>query len=698
MPPFALKAERLSLAAVSQNSEPDDQLRLLRALQRSPRNHGPFARAILLVSILVAIGRFSEGAGSAAPPSPTKPRAIVIGWDGADWKLLDPLMQQGKLPNLSALVSRGRSWKLESFQPMASPIIWTTLATGRTPVDHGVADFQEYDPKTRVRLPISSRSRRVPAIWNVATSKGLGVGVVGWWATWPAEKVKGFLISDRASPVLFDAETLSRSPALTWPEGLADGVRLVGRREGTPSFEEVARALHVTRAEFDQAVADKKELQNPITGYQKILGSTRVYARTALDLYDREKPQLLMVYFEGTDEIGHLLARYHPPKLPATSDDDFRKYSGGVVAYYAEADRLLGEFMKRAERDGATLFLMSDHGFKWGADRPGFYSSIQFDTAFLWHESPGVLAAAGPSIVPAGTRGTASVFDVTPTLCRVLGLPADPKFEGKVVTGINPKRIPAVAAPVSWAKSVPVERLVVTENSGDRKAAEEFTKKLVSLGYLTGSEASAVDARPPDRAGTETAGSLQNIGTFLRARGQVRESIGWYRRALEVNPKSATAWVNLSVALQSAGSWDESDDAVLTAVKFGYNDPEGTLYRRVANYMRESEKKPAARAQLAGFLRKMVAAYPENDRYRSSLGKVLFENHDCSGSEEVFSQLVARKPGDKESINLLALSSWCLGKVKETRSLFLRSLALDPNQDVVKNGLAELDRGGNVSK
>ncbi|HEV8267159.1 MAG TPA: alkaline phosphatase family protein, partial [Thermoanaerobaculia bacterium] len=276
---------------------------------------------------------------------PRRPRVVVVGWDGADFTLLEPLAKAGKLPNVARLLESGRSWNLDSFQPMASPIIWTTIATGRDPVAHGVDDFQELDPKTRARLPISSRSRKVPALWNVASAKGFKVGVVGWWATWPAEKVNGFLVSDRASPVLFDPETLAASPALTWPAGLADGVRLVGKREGAPSYEDVSKALVVTRAELDAAVAAKKDLKDPASGYQKILGSTRVYARTALDLYDREKPELTMVYFEGTDEIGHLLAKYHPPKLPNVDAEEFRKYQGGVTAFYAEADRLLGEFM-----------------------------------------------------------------------------------------------------------------------------------------------------------------------------------------------------------------------------------------------------------------------------------------------------------------------------------------------------------------
>lgn len=645
----------------------------------------PRAHVTALVLSLAALGGLPSNA--AVPPKGSapaaRPRAVVVGWDGADWKLLDPLLAQGKLPNLAALLAKGRSWNLDSYQPMASPLLWTTMATGRSPVDHGVDDFLEIDPKTGAKLPISSRSRRVPAIWNLASRRGLSVGVVGWWATWPAEKVNGFLVSDRASPVLFDAETLSRSPALTWPEGLAEGVRIVGRREGTPGYPEVSRALHVTRAEFDAAVAARKDLGDPVTGYQKILGSTRVYARTALELYDRQRPELLMLYLEGTDEIGHLLARFHPPKLASVSDEEFRKYSGGVTEYFAEADRLLGELMSRAARDGATLLLVSDHGFRW-IDRPAIASSIDFETAYLWHESPGILAAAGPGIVSEKRRGKASVFDVTPTLCRLLGLPADPAFEGRPVSGL---RAPAPPPPVSWERAAPAERLVVAPASdAERKAGEEFTKKLISLGYLTGADAAAVDARPVDRAGTETSGAFQNVGTYLRLRGKVSESLDWYRRALEVNPGSAPAWHNRSLALLALGRRDEADDALLSAIRSAYPDPEGALARRIGEYRRRRDG-----AQLAAFARKTLDAFPENDRFRALIGRALFESRDCAGAERVFATLVARRPNDTNALNLNALSSLCLGKASEARALFRRSLAIDPKQDQIRAGLARVE-------
>lgn len=624
-----------------------------------------------------------------------RPKVIFVGWDGADWSLLDRLMQEGRLPNLSAIVANGRTWELASFQPMASPLVWNTMVTGRTPVDHGVADFQELDPKTRQRFPISGRSRKVPAIWNLASAKGLKVGVVGFWATWPAEKVNGFFISDRAAPVLFDPRLLVNSQALTWPEGLADGVRIILKREWDPPYEEIGKTLRVSRAEFDASVKAGHDLEDPITGYRKILAATRVHAKVALDLYERERPDLTMVYFQGTDEIGHVAGRFVAPKLPQVGDGEYRKFKDAVEAIYVDSDRILGLFRAKAGRDGATLVLGSDHGFKWGTDRPAFYSGVQFDTAFLWHREQGALAAEGPAIIPSRVRGKASVFDLAPTLCRLLGLPPDPKFEGKPVAGLGGAALPRAVAPVSWEKTVKVERLVVHDmNETEKRAAEEFTKKLIALGYLTGSEAAAVDARPADRAGTETAGHYQNLATFLRSRHKYEESLGLYRKALEVNPKATTAWMNYSIALFQVDRWAESDDALIKAIQLGYNDPEAAAYRRVSTYMQRIERRPVVRKDLIRYLRSLVAAFPTNDRYGASLGKALFEDQQCAESQAFFSKIVSRKPSDVEALNLMALTSLCLQKPAEAQAWFRKSLAIDPNQPAVREASVQLERGG----
>src|SRR5262249_50297786 len=128
------------------------------------------------------------------------------------------------------------------FQPVLSPIVWTTVATGVGPDVHRVLDFQEVDPASGRKLPVSGNSRAVPAIWNVASAAGRSVGVVGWWATHPAEEVSGFFVSARASPILF--EGLPRA-GVAYPPGLAAGVEQIAARDGAVSDAELARYVDV---------------------------------------------------------------------------------------------------------------------------------------------------------------------------------------------------------------------------------------------------------------------------------------------------------------------------------------------------------------------------------------------------------------------------------------------------------------------
>ncbi len=51
-------------------------------------------------------------------------RVILIAWDGADWRILDPLLEQGALPNLQALIDRGQKDVLRSTVPTHSWAAW----------------------------------------------------------------------------------------------------------------------------------------------------------------------------------------------------------------------------------------------------------------------------------------------------------------------------------------------------------------------------------------------------------------------------------------------------------------------------------------------------------------------------------------------------------------------------------------------
>ncbi len=171
----------------------------------------------------------ADTAARSSRPAGGRTPVIWIGLDGLDPDFMDRLSAEGKVPNWTKLVAEGASAKLASFVPMISPAVWTTIATGAGPDVHGVLDFQEIDPATGSRVPISGLSRSVPAVWNFASAAGAKVGVVGWWATYPAEVVDGFFVSDRASPILHESPV---SAGVAYPPALDAMVGSIRARDG----------------------------------------------------------------------------------------------------------------------------------------------------------------------------------------------------------------------------------------------------------------------------------------------------------------------------------------------------------------------------------------------------------------------------------------------------------------------------------
>src|SRR5215210_6765969 len=85
-------------------------------------------------------------------------RVILIAWDGADWRILDPLLEQGALPNLQALLDKGQREVLRSTVPTHSWSAWPSFLTGVNPDDHGVYDILETVPGTHKQYPVTYKS------------------------------------------------------------------------------------------------------------------------------------------------------------------------------------------------------------------------------------------------------------------------------------------------------------------------------------------------------------------------------------------------------------------------------------------------------------------------------------------------------------------------------------------------------------
>jgi tetratricopeptide (TPR) repeat protein len=483
-------------------------------------------RRALIVLFFAALAALAAGCRrEAAAPPPRPKRVIFVGLDGADWQLLDRFIADGTMPNLAALVRDGDRSPLRTQHPPLSPLVWTTMMTGVSPLEHRILDFTRFNPSTHEKEPITSDERAVPAIWNMASSAGKHVGVYGLWATYPAETVNGVLVSDRLFSFQYAA---AAPPGAVFPEA--------EQPFATATMQDVAAstgydALHayvpqLTAAEYERASANANPFADPVTALRRILIETEGLHRLATARIERDKPDLAIVYFQGTDAIGHLFAPYFPPKLPAIAVQDFARYQQVPRLYFRRIDTLLGDYRRLAAANGAQLVIASDHGFHWIEGRSPV-SSTAVATAAKWHRDEGIFLHW-----PRGGISAQSVTQICPTLLQLLGMPTDVSSYRRAF------RRPSARTQIVNA------------------AANEELAKLKALGYVGAGEPSRGSG-----TSTRTAGSFNNEGLLLREAARDDEAERAFASALQVDPKSASAMWNLSELLRK--KHDPRADALL---------------------------------------------------------------------------------------------------------------------------------------
>lgn len=112
-------------------------------------------------------------------------RLVVIGIDGGDWSVIDPLLEAGELPNLAYLIESGVTGILESIEPTYSPIVWSSIFSGKIPEKHGITGW----------LVAHAANRRAAMLWEILAGAGLSSVVVNVPGTWPPARMRGALVS-----------------------------------------------------------------------------------------------------------------------------------------------------------------------------------------------------------------------------------------------------------------------------------------------------------------------------------------------------------------------------------------------------------------------------------------------------------------------------------------------------------------------
>ncbi len=493
---------------------------------RPPR----FIGAVLtMLAAAVCLGAHSQGpeACSGQNPSQTNPdqartgqaaasRIAIVAVDGADWRVIDEHIAAGRLPAFARLRKAGTQGILKTDPPRLSPIAWTTVATGRPPEEHGVLDSM-VDGGDGSLVPVHAGVRRVKAAWEIWSEASRSVLVLGWPVTWPADRVRGMLASDR-----LPTGVAAGAPGLVYPpEALAKVVRHVVApssldMEALTAFGDAASAgpAWVSRLRFGLAAAR----------------SWRGIAAAALEA---GQPDLFAVCFELVDTVSHLAVR------------DRSRGERAIGAAYQEVDAALADLAARLH-PATLVVVLSAHGF-YTADA-GIREdplAAAFDAAAAWHRPYGIFAAADAATVAGtgrpgspATLGIVSPLDVLPTLLAHAGLPVAADMPGKVLAALTPAG-PQSRVPTHGPRAEPEPPR--PDEAGDKAEAGR-------PGDLGG---------PPLAAGMTPLARL-HLAEILYRKGDYRGAIRELEAAGRKDPLDGRAWLWLGRCHAALGRIDEA--------------------------------------------------------------------------------------------------------------------------------------------
>ncbi len=248
-------------------------------------------------------------------------KLILIGIDGATWKIIGPLISSGEAQNFHSLISQGSVGVLHSTVPAQSPPAWTSMFTGVNPGKHGIVDFVLYEGRKFV--PCMSRYRMTETIWRMVSDAGRKCIIINDPVNFPPEKVNGIMTT-----------------GLMTPPGSTNWIYPKERRD---EIETVARGYECDiPSNFRTVLSEDREAAvEIIRRLNSKIFRVGAYAASKLEW------DVLAVIFTATDRLQHF----------------WWNEQNRIADLYKRIDVMLGEFIKCAKATPADIMVVSDHGF-----------------------------------------------------------------------------------------------------------------------------------------------------------------------------------------------------------------------------------------------------------------------------------------------------------------------------------------------
>jgi predicted AlkP superfamily phosphohydrolase/phosphomutase len=286
-------------------------------------------------------------------------KTYVIGFDGATWRFIRPLVEKGEMPNFQRLMEEGSYGELTSTVPFQSAAAWVTFLTGKNSGRHGVYMFQDYDALSYSYVGRTANSRYFSGqtIFDIVGQMGGKVTAVRVPMTYPAWPINGQMVSGFPTP--------GDTPESFYPAEL--------------------------RAELgSSAQPEQSDFRELTTEQQAATLGAQMDRLSALvsQMMDQEH-DLFMVVHRISDEVHHFFIGFVDPRTPAYDAEKAKKYGHLVDHFYRKMDEALGETLERLGPDD-TIFVISDHG---GNITPPRQLNLN-----VWLARQGLLTPSRPSV------------------------------------------------------------------------------------------------------------------------------------------------------------------------------------------------------------------------------------------------------------------------------------------------------------
>jgi predicted AlkP superfamily phosphohydrolase/phosphomutase len=426
-------------------------------------------RTVVLGFIALLGGLLCLGSCAKKESLPLERKVMVIGIDGLEWDIMGPMIKAGRLPHFAKLVGEGAWGEIQSLEQLESPMIWTSIATGKLPEKHGITGFTTKPGAAVEGAVLTSNYRRAKTVWQILGEEGRTVGVVGWLVTWPAEPVNGYLVTDYFSYHWDKAK--GGTEGMTFPPELAGELASLRVQADDVSDEQAARFV-------TGDVKGNDKLAGKLETLKTCIATDETARAVGLSLAKSRPVDFFAIYFKGLDGVcHHFWTDMVPDSGPPADAAEVQAFGETIAKFYEYNDEILGQFLDLVGDDW-TVIVTSDHGHSGPKPR-----GTSFAVGTAMHDPTGFVVLAGKDIAGPQKLNAPRVVDIVPTILTLFGLPGATDMDGRVLTH---------AIDSAFLKKHPVQWIETYEGAGPKAgekrvkspANEKGQEQRKSVGYI----------------------------------------------------------------------------------------------------------------------------------------------------------------------------------------------------------------------